>query len=414
MKKKIVPMMTASVLMIMTAFPVYAQETDVFAGGNGTPSDPWQIETAQQLLAVNDDLTANYVLISDIDLSSYENWPMIGTYVMDENSEEGEDPVSEYAFSGTLDGQGHTITNLKMDYTEDYEHMIGVGLFSCITRGGVLKNLTIQNAEVSGMMIVGTAVGYAFECTVENVDLTAEERNSVTSTLMMAGGVIGGLTCSSFTDCDVENTDIISGSGGNSGALGGGMSKPVLENDTVRNCTVSALLGPVEMFGMPSGNWIGGLTGCVNLDDYDAETYYVKNCGVYDTQITVSGDGIMVGGLIGSCGRETNENDQARLVIDDCTVSNTLLTIGDSITDVGGLTGGSFYEDPSVKKSFEASNCMLSNVSIITDAKDLKESSIGLAVGFAQNSQIKDCNVDVQIKSADGTLRDAEVIGVKG
>ena len=122
---------------------------------------------------------------------------MIGTYIMDQESESGEDPIPEMTFSGTFDGAGHTISNLKIDASEDYDHMFGVGLFSCVGHGGTVKNLMIKGMDVRGMMLVGGVVGYAFECTVDNVDITSadpdNQKNTVESTMVMAGGVIGGL-----------------------------------------------------------------------------------------------------------------------------------------------------------------------------------------------------------------------------
>ena len=40
-----------------------------FAGGNGTLSDPYQISNVTQLQAINDNLSAHYELINDIDMS---------------------------------------------------------------------------------------------------------------------------------------------------------------------------------------------------------------------------------------------------------------------------------------------------------------------------------------------------------
>ena len=170
------------------------------------------------------------MLTADIDLSGYENFPMIGTYVMDENSAEGEDPIPEMAFTGSFDGNGHTISNLNIDASEDMAHMFGVGLFACVAEGGSVRNVTLQNVNVKGMMLVGGAVGYAFHCTVDNVDLDVADRegdrNTLESTMVMVGGVVGGLTCSECVNCDVAYTDIIAAPGGNCGILGGGFSKP--------------------------------------------------------------------------------------------------------------------------------------------------------------------------------------------
>ena len=255
-----------------------------FAGGAGTEEDPWQITTPEQLQAVISDLSAHYVLTADLDLSGYENWPMLGIYVMDEESESGEDPIPELVFTGTFDGGGHRISNLKIDASEDYEHMFGVGLFSCVGHGGVIRDLTLSDIDIKGMMLVGGVVGYAFECTIDNVDLTVsnpeEGRNSIESTMVMAGGIIGGLTCSECVNCDAEYTDIKVAPGGNCGVLGGGFSKPVLKNCTARNSSVKGEMGEVPMFGMPQGAWIGGLTGCVNLGEYNPDDWYVEDCQI--------------------------------------------------------------------------------------------------------------------------------------
>lgn len=382
-------------LMLLTSVVALAEAGVPFAGGAGTADDPWQIETAEQLLAINDDLRASYILTADIDLSVYENWPMIGMYVMDENSPEGEDPIPELAFTGTFDGDGHTISNLTIDVSEDMTHMFGVGLFSCVAEGGVVKNVALRDVNVKGMMLVGGAIGYAFHCTVDNVDLTASDpanrRNTLESTMVMVGGVVGGLTCSECVNCDVEYTDIVAAPGGNSGILGGGFSKPVLENCTVSNCTLTASLEGVPMFGMDAGSWIGGLTGCVNLDDYDPSEWYVKDCAVRDTRIAVSGKGSFVGGLTGSCGVSLENADSPRMLIQNCAVENVEINISDDIPYVGGLVGGGFSEGDA-PRSFLIDGCKATNVTITTDADDLSESATGLLVGMAASSQFMGAN----------------------
>ncbi len=377
-----------------------------FAGGFGTEDDPWQIENAEQFLAINNDLSASYILIADIDLSGYHN-PMIGTYVMDPESEEGEDPVPEMAFTGTFDGDDHTISNINIDYSQDFEHIFGIGLFGCVASGGTVKNVTIQDMNVKGMMLVGGVVGYAFHCTVDNVDIISTDRNTVESTMLMAGGVIGGLTCSECVNCDVENTDIIAAPGGNSGILGGGFSKPVLENCTVTNCSLTATLGEVPMFGIPEGQWIGGLTGCVNLDDYDPAEWYVNNCAVVDTKITVNGKGSFVGGLIGSCGVTLEDAESPRLMIQGCRVENVEIVISDSIPNVGGFVGGGFTEGEE-PRSFLIDGCEASNVTVTTDSENLEESATGLLIGMSHNDQFIDADGEV-FHITDRTIEEEDI-----
>ena len=40
-----------------------------FAGGDGSEGNPWQISTKTDLEAVNNDLSAHYILVNDIDLT---------------------------------------------------------------------------------------------------------------------------------------------------------------------------------------------------------------------------------------------------------------------------------------------------------------------------------------------------------
>ena len=56
------------------------------------------------------------------------------------------------SISGTVDGDGHTITNLYMEYGEK------VALFSEVQAGGVVKNLHLKNAAITGIKAGGIAV----------------------------------------------------------------------------------------------------------------------------------------------------------------------------------------------------------------------------------------------------------------
>ena len=402
--------------------------------GEGQSTEVIEIGTAQELLAIQENLAGSYVLTADIDLSGYENWPMIGSYVMDPESEEGEDPVAELAFSGTFDGAGHSIYNLKLDASEDPEHMFGVGLFSCVGEGGVVKNLTLKDIDVKGMMLVGGAVGYAFHCTVDNVDLTVTDSQSghsrVESTMVMAGGLIGGLTCSECVNCDVEYVDIVVAPGGNCGVLGGGFSKPVLKNCTVKHSTVKGELGEVPMFGMTQGSWIGGLTGCVNLGEYDPADWYVEGCTLEDVQIEVTGKGSHVGGLTGSGGNELAEEGSARMRITDCELKQVSIGTGEQISCVGGIIGGGLSEGEP-PHSFLIDRCSTSDVFIRTDAEDLEESMVGLLVGQSRSCQLAGADgalldimqreipadeinsaVDVAVQTSEGVVRDdATLVG---
>lgn len=82
-------------------------------------------------------------LENDIDLGSYEWVPM------------GWNTSSDHGFNGILNGNGHTIKNLRIN-TPDQSY---VGLIGFST-GCEVTNLKIENAEISGNNYVGIVGGY--------------------------------------------------------------------------------------------------------------------------------------------------------------------------------------------------------------------------------------------------------------
>ena len=108
--------------------------------GSGTQSDPYIIETAQDLATVRKNRTAYFELAADIDLSSYDNWSPIGS--------------NSAIFEGHFDGRNHTITNLRSTgYSVNNRSLFG----RC--RNCTIKNLKITNAYVNGHSYTGILAG---------------------------------------------------------------------------------------------------------------------------------------------------------------------------------------------------------------------------------------------------------------
>ena len=130
------------------------------------------ISTAEELQAIhNGDLSRNYVLDNDIDLSSIANWTPIGT----ENA----------PFTGTFDGNGHSIKGLYINASDsNYQ-----GLFGYVDSGTV-KNLTVSGSVSGTGDYVGSVVGWNNGGTVENCCNTGEVSGGDVS----AGGVVGYLS----------------------------------------------------------------------------------------------------------------------------------------------------------------------------------------------------------------------------
>ena len=121
--KKLTGLVCALALMALCLATAVAENVS-FAGGSGTKEDPYQIETLEQLQAMANDMAASYVLTADIDAGSVEEWTPIGTLVAID--EAGETPDPAYAFTGTFDGNGHTISNLNVVGTQMLSGLFGV------------------------------------------------------------------------------------------------------------------------------------------------------------------------------------------------------------------------------------------------------------------------------------------------
>lgn len=224
-----------------------------------------EIDTKEELFdfakAVNDgdtNMIKAYVqLTDDIDLEN-EAWTAIG------------DCESRKYFQGTFDGQGHTISNLNVDYsTDDSEHATA-GLFGWVDAGkATVKNLNIDGATVKGSHWVGVIAGY-FTGKIENCSV-----NNAT--------VIG------YNLTDDANGDKI---GGIVGCLN---EHSYLNNNSITNSTIS-------------GNRdIGGIAGSVAASTYEMNNNTVSNVKItYTTAKSYASAGEIVSGRTGYVANATN------------------------------------------------------------------------------------------------------------
>ena len=123
-----------------------------------------KVGTAEELSAIRNNLTTNYVLTADIDLAG-SLW----------------NPLPQ--FGGVLDGDGHTIYNLTISRsgTDD------VGFFQFLANATV-KNLSLRGGKVEGRYRVGGVVGRLNgNSLIENVTADLE----VTAYGYEAGGIFG-------------------------------------------------------------------------------------------------------------------------------------------------------------------------------------------------------------------------------
>ena len=325
--------------------------------------DAIEIDTPEKLAEIgkSDDypLNGNYILTANIDLGGEEKpWTPIGS---------GED----HAFTGTFDGDGHTISGLYMNAQSAGNQTRGLGLFSYLGSDGTVKNLTVEgdiapedhNGYVGG--VVGANYGKVSNCTsgvdikninvetgatiggvvgnansgstVENCRYTGTIDVTYIDSTMEIGGVVGQASGCTISNC--ENAGTVKSNiwtGGIVGSNNGG---------TISNCRNS---GIVASNALRPRAGIGGIVGenyGVILDSYNAGTVTGGACtgGVvgwnYDGTVsncyntgTVSGSGD-VGGV---AGYNNSSNTHAATVKSSY---NTGTVINDGSGNVGGVIG---------------------------------------------------------------------------
>ena len=250
------------------------------------------ITTAQQLKRLADEVNAGdsksdktYLLANDIDLSGYPNWTPIGTF--NPNS-----PQANCPFSGVFDGQGYSITGLKMSGNEDSKGLFGY------TYSGAIRNVVIRNPEIEGKDQVGALVGYQAysnqgikNCAV--IGGKIQGRSHV-------GGLVGYMEESPiqncYSTCEVVATDFYAG-----GIVG---DHRVVAS--IRNCYAT---------GNISGTYSGGIVGvaqdverCVAL----GQTVTGKNSNRVTDSVRISDvyawGGMKVNGNTVTYGAANNEN----------------------------------------------------------------------------------------------------------
>lgn len=164
------------------------------------------ITTLEELKAFRDEVNngntykgKTVVLAADIDLKN-EEWTPIGGAPTKYYDDKGN--VQYKSFQGTFDGQGHTISNLKVTRDDSY-----VGFFGYTTNGEV-KNLTIENATVSGRLGVGVVAGSPYTSKYTNITVTGHVE---VEGMAYVGGVGGRNAYADWTNVtvDVDETSYV-------------------------------------------------------------------------------------------------------------------------------------------------------------------------------------------------------------
>ena len=257
-----------------------------YSGGTGTPNDPYRIATPKNLRDIgknHKDWEKNFILIKNINISQYNGtrFRMIGRYT-------GLSKPDDKPFTGVFDGNGHKILNFTWNSTaRNY-----IGLFGYVGEGGQIKNLGIENANVTsvGGNYVGILVGFN-EGTITN----CYSIGSISKTRRTVGGLVG-FNSGAITNC-YSSTDI-SGEYYTGGLVG--------ENwqGTISNCHSTGTVKGAENVGGLAGYSSGTITNCYSRGIISGTDSVGGLVGIGSTILnsyslsTVAGN-TDVGGLIG-------------------------------------------------------------------------------------------------------------------
>lgn len=207
--------------------------------GSGTAADPYVISSAQDLNNVRNNLSAYYVLDRDIDAEAIGSFEPIG------NAAEG-------AFTGSFDGQGHTIRNLTVECPDDKY----VGLFGYSE--GTLTNIKLTNMEISGSRYTGGIVGYQ-DGDVTNCSIQGKVTAADGIISMYAGGVAGYVK-GDVSGCSADVQVMATAAGSNTNSLYAGGVAGYVTGD-VSSCMATGQM--VTYYATNAGGICGRVLGNV-------------------------------------------------------------------------------------------------------------------------------------------------------
>ena len=197
---------------------------------------------------------SGYELRADISLADYDSWSPIGNCA----STTASCGVSN-SFTGTLDGNGFSITNMTISLTGI---RVGVGLFNAISGSATIHDLRLGDISISSNAAgfnIGALAGTAADSIISRVSVENVDIRAPFSTL--AGGLLGFGRDMNISAVSVVSSNIVVeiGAGGLVGELRAGSIKGV-----------SVVAGSIRA---PNSGWSGGLAGVI--EDATVSSTYV-------------------------------------------------------------------------------------------------------------------------------------------
>ena len=326
-----------------------------FAGGSGTEKDPYKVSTAAQLDAVRNYPEAYFIQTADINLSTVDNWVPIGK-------------DSDHCFWGSYDGNGHTISNLKIknDGTEDY-----VGLFGY--SGSAIKNLSLENVKIEiDMNLCGDSVSIGTLAGNAPI-VNCSSAGTINVTGLAKDSDIGGLAgCAQGIEYSHSSVIISINCSGSQEMSIGGLAGRCLHSSASNSYFKGSISSSDSLM------YVGGIAG---QTDWSDGVINCVNYGNINTQNERAGS--TIAGIVGI----VNEVDDSQ-VVEDCVnfgnISGSREPFVTGITRADGITVHNCYDLGNVEGNTSSGRIFTS------DARNVNSSGNYAYEGATVNSIIPD------------------------
>lgn len=264
-----------------------------FAGGNGSRESPYQISTSDDLEDVNNDLSAHYILINDINLTNNcYDYAVIAPHFFSDSEQ----------FTGSFDGNGYNISNLEINAIFPFESY--AGLFGQIGSGGSVRNIGIIDCSISGSSKVGGLCGGN-----SGIISGSYATGSIAGSSMFVGGLCGLNDYGTIVCC--YSTGTVTGSSNYVGGLCGNNDHGTI----ISSYSMSQVSGDERVGGLCGNAYYSTITTSYSTGTTTGNKYTGGFCGYsyvstinssfWDTETSTTATGVGYGSTDGVVGETT-------------------------------------------------------------------------------------------------------------
>lgn len=304
------------------AVEIYSEASDSISGIDGIT----YINSAADMLEIRDNLNGSYVLTNDIDLNcdADNQWISIGTV--------------DNPFTGSFDGQGHTISGLYIDNSSDYQ-----GLFGC-TKNAKIHDFKLHGSISSKYKYTGSVAGYISGSEIENISsyckitgfdsiggIIGYNDSSVISGCKNYSEIVKSWTFHSGTDYSLYGEMSVGGIVGiNKGTIYNSENYGTVKISIAADSSSNSFEQKMRLGGIVGYNINGNIQSCKN----SGFIYAIAEIDEYHAPLTYYG---YIGGIVGSNSGNVTMCDNVGDVNLDWNLSSyeTITTL----KPVGGIAG---------------------------------------------------------------------------